>query len=729
VDSVNLEKIKAKGESYKRFGAGRGVHYSNASCALYIAFSPVSLPMAKDWGKVLVPFAWSLKIEDYLKEGRTVGELWQELDNIAKELELNAKTKRLAIYVEDLSVVFQSLRMLKDFPEVLAKGYNKPLKAMRDNGIEFRSLEDYRGQEEVQNFKAFKTEEPLGPQSKLKFDEILQINLNACAMVDYIRQHVDIYKGIGRLSLTMVGRTRNATKHEMFNKQNREAMTKLFETLKLSPEVYRDCLEALWGGFAYTFDTMAKDIWENVIAYDENSAYLAQMYCRPMPMDLRGTYENPGKEMCKWIRQGRTQGGSQILSIVYIEVEGLEIGAHGIATLLERHAKNHKGLECNQGHILSAEHVEFWLTNLDLYLLELLYKVKSLKITKAHVFNADLLPNCIISPLLEKYKIKTKNKGDEKMKHSPIYLDCKSALGAGFGVHAMDITKDEHRYVKALYKRQSDGQIVWDWTWITDKGLEEYKTSKIEAEMNKTTRSTYLPWGIFISSWARFCLVSTIYNIVTKTKTRCLCNDTDSLYSWNMTKEAHEILNKYNKQIRQHLEMATKERNDMLDRQIKDNKKKQEEEDKKNTKKKRQTKPQVVEYFKMEDVELADANGKLHTLGAFEIDGEYVKAKSIHAKCHLFLEKSGKYKLTLAGQPNEKALAYLLEQPDPFAAFSNGLVIPAERSGKYLVTYIDNTQPQEVIFKDRDNKTQYLIMQHAIAQKPIAFSIDDVEDF
>lgn len=700
MDSVNLEKIKAKGESYKRFGAGRGVHYCNASCALYIAFSPVSLPMAKDWGKVLVPFAWSLKIEDYMKEGRTIGELWQELDNIAKELKLKPESKRLAVYAEDLSVVFQSLRMLKEYPEVLAKGYNKPLKAMRDNGIEFRSLADYKGQEEVQNFKAFKTDEQLGPQSALKFDEILQINLNACAMVDYIRQHVDIYKGIGRMSLTLVGRTRNATKHDMFSKQNREAMTKLFETLKLSPEVYRDCLEALWGGFAYTFDTMSNDMWENVIAYDENSAYLAQMYCRPMPMDLRGTYINPGKEMCKWIRQGRTQGGSQILSIVYIEVEGLEIGAHGIATLLERHAKNSKGLDCNQGHILSAEHVEFWLTNLDLYLLELLYKVKSLKITKAHVFNADLLPNCVISSLVEKYKIKTKNKGDEKMKHSPIYMDSKTAIAAGFGVHAMDITKDEHRYVKALYRRPSDDEIVWDWTWVNDKGQEEYKTSKIEAEMNKTRgRSTYLPWGLFISAWARFCLISTVYNIVTKTKTRCLCNDTDSLYLWNMTKEAREILNKYNKQIRQHLEMATKERN----RRGGD--------------------------FKMEDVELADAKGNLHTLGAFEVDGEYIKAKSIHAKCHLFLKEDGKWKLTLAGQPNDKALAYLLEQPDPFAAFSKGLVIPAERSGKYLMTYIDNTQPQEVTFKDRDNKTNYLIMQHAIAQKPIAFSIDDVEDF
>jgi len=704
VDSVNLEKIKAKGESYKRFGKGRGVHYSNASCALYLAFSPVSLPMAKDWGKVLVPFAWSLKVEDYMKEGRTIGELWAELDNIAKELELNEKTKRLAVYVEDLSVVFQSLRMLQQFPEVLAKGYNKPLKAMKDNGIEFRSLADYKGQEEVRNFKAFKTDEAMGPQTVLKFDEILQINLNACAMVDYIRQHVDIYKGIGRISLTMVGRLRNVTKHDMYDKDNREATEKLFATLKLKPEAYRECLEALWGGFAYTFDTMANSMWENIEVYDENSAYLAQMYCQPMPMSLRGTYKNPGKNLCEWIRKGRTQGGNPILSILYIEIDELQIGAHGIASLLERHAKHEKGLECNQGHILSAEHIEFWCTNLDLYLTELLYSFKSLKITKAHVFNADLLPNCVIKALLEKYKIKTKNKGDEKMKRSPIYLDAKSAIGAGFGVHAMDITKDEHKYVKALYRRKSEdnpeGEIVWDWTWTTDKGLEGYKDKKIEAEMNKTRgRFQWLPWGIFIAAWARFCLLTTVYRVATKTKTKPLMNDTDSAGFWNMTKEAHDILKSYNTTIRQHMVEATKERN----RRGGD--------------------------FKTEDWELADAKSNIHTLGAFELDGKYKKAKSIHAKCHLFLKEDGTWKLTLAGQPNDKALTYLLEQPDPFAAFSKGLVIPAERSGKYLVTYIDNTEPQAVAFKDRDNKLNYLVMQHAIAQKPIAFSIDDVEDF
>jgi len=699
IDRANLEKIKTMGLSYKRFGKGRGVHYINAPAGLYIAYSQTVLPMARDFGKCLVPFAWCLKVGDYMAEGRTVGELWQELDDIAAQLELDAKTKRLAVYVEDLSTVFQSLRMMQAFPEVLAKGYNKPLKAMKDNGIEFRSLSDYRGQEEVQNFREFKTDDAIGPDTPLKFEEVLQIKMNACAIVDYVQQHIDIYKGIGRISLTMVARTRGITKHDMYDKDNREAMTKLFKTLELSPETYRECLEALWGGFAYTPDMAAGCIFENLEAYDENSAYLAQMYVRPMPMHLIKTYKEPGPEVCQWIKESRMRGGTSILSIVYLSIDGLEVGEHGIATLLERHAKNERGLECNQGHILNAEHLECWCTNLDLFLIELLYKVDSIKILKAHIFAADLLPNCMIKSLLDKYKIKTMNKGDEAMRHSAIYLDAKSSLGAAFGVHAMNIIKDEYKYTKTLHTNR-DGQTVWDWTWVTDKGEEAYKDSKIRKEMEKSRgRFQWLPAGIFIAAWARFCLVSTIYSVCTKTTTRVLTDDTDSAYFYNMTEEARAIIDKYNARLREHLTFVTAERNSRGGE------------------------------FKEEDWELKDAKGNLHSLGAFEPDGKYAKAKSLHAKCHLFQKPDGSYKLTLAGQPNDKALEYLLEQPDPFAAFSAGLVIPAERSGKYLDTYIESPQPFAVSFKDRDGKINMLIMQHTIARKPISFSVDDVEDF
>ena len=699
MDKANIDKIKEMGLSYKRFGKGRGVHYLNAPAGLYIAYSQTVLPMARDFGKCLVPFAWCLKVGEYMTSGRTIGELWEELDTIAVELELDAKTKRLAVYVEDLSTVFQSLRMMQAYPEVLAKGYNKPLKAMKDNGVEFRSLSDYRGQEEVQNFKEFKTDEAIGPDTPLKFEEVLQIKMNACAIVDYVQQHIDMYDGIGKMALTMVGRLRSITKHDMYNKDNREAITKLFKTLELKPETYRECLEALWGGFAYTPDMAAGCIFENIEAYDENSAYLAQMYAQPMPMHLIKTYKEPGPEVCKWIEDSKTEGGISILSIIYISIDGLEVGEHGIATLLERHAKNEKGLETNQGHILSAEHLECWCTSLDLFLIKLLYKVDSIKILKAHIFAADLLPNCMVKSLLDKYKIKTINKGDEAMKHSAIYLDAKSSLGAGFGVHAMNIIKDEYTYAQTTYTTRS-GQTIKGWTWVTDKGEEEYKDSKIRKEMNKTRgRFQWLPWGIFIAAWARFCLVTTIYSVCTKTNTRILTDDTDSAYFYNMTKEARTIIDKYNARLRKQMQTVTAERN------------------------------RRGGEFKEEDWELKDAKGNLHSLGAFEPDGTYIKAKSLHAKCHLFKEPDGSYKLTLAGQPNDKAIAYLLEQPDPFAAFSKGLVIPAERSGKYLDTYIESPLPFAVTFTDRDGNANTLVMQHAIARKPIAFSVDDVEDF
>jgi len=679
--NTEAKAIETKGKSFKR--GVSNAYYLNAAAGLYIGFAPVSFEIkGEQYFGFMLPFAWALQVEGYSKQGRTIAELWEELDHISVALSLKEDKKRLCVFVEDMGAVFQAIRLSQNFPEVVAKGFNKPIKALHENGIEFRSLEDYRGQEEVAGFKPLNCTEPIGPQTELKAEEIIQINLNAMAIVDYISKHISIYDGIGKMALTMVGRLRGAIKHEMTKKENREATEQLFNLLKLSPQTYRECLKAMWGGFAYTPDTMAGAIFYNVQSYDENSAYLAQQYCQPYPMEIIKTYTMPGSITCESIRHGKFKGGTPILSIVHIVADGVEIGAHGIAFLKVSHMENLKGEIEHQGHLLSADHLECWLTNLDLLLLEALYKVKSLTITKAHVFRAALLPNSMIVKVLEKYQLKTRLKGDEAAEHSPEYMDAKSQIGAAFGVHAMDITKEGSEY----YQNQ----------WMTHK----HGDKDIIREMNKKRgRFQWLPAGIFTAAWGRFNLCITVFNIVSKTTTSCLTNDTDSMYLVDETPEAKAIIDKYNARIRQQMVEATKERNKMGGN------------------------------FKTEDWELQDSKGKLHSLGAFEYKGEYVRAKSLHAKCHLFEDKHGEYKLTLAGQPNKEGLAYIMEQGDPFAVFNPGLVIPKERTGRYLDVYMDCAKPVLLNFTDRDGKTCQILLKYTIARKAVAFSLSELPDF
>lgn len=83
--------------------------------------------------------------------------------------------------------------------------------------------------------------------------------------------------------------------------------------------------------------------------------------------------------------------------------------------------------------------------------------------------------------------------------------------------------------------------------------------------------------------------------------------------------------------------------------------------------------------------------GIVKTIGVWDYEGCYEKFKTLGAKRYLTY-KDGKYKLTVAGLGKVKAMKYLEEKygDDVFSAFTDGLFVPSEWTGKLTHTYIDN---------------------------------------
>lgn len=677
--------MKDNNKSYKR--GVQAAYYWNKAAGLYILNSREVLQVGNDcYYNVLLPAAWCLNIEEQKWEGRTIKELWQTLEQIAQDLELKAqgdKATRLCVFVDSFRVSFEYLKEGREFLDIVAKDWGKPIKALDSSGIEFRSLDDYRGQEEVQNLEPMDIIN-ISPSTPLTPQELHKIATNSTAIMEYIQKHIKLYNGAANIALTSV-RTKATMKHELYNKQNRANTVKLFDKLTLEPEEYKHCLAAMWGGFSYTNPKHESMLCSNIRAYDINSDYLAQQFCRLMPMDKRDTYKNPKGSILKDILRMSTAAGVPILSIVYVEAENIKTNNTELAFLINAEDRfKCEGIKEHQGHIIEAKKLAGWMSILDYHLISTFYKTDSTKLTikEAIVFNSGLMPNAFINEALRRYKAKTAMKGDKEADPAT-YADHKSNINAGFGIHAQSILKDSWKLYKGnwgpIHKNDQD----------------------ITKEMGrKYGRFQWLPWGVFISAWARFQLLSTISQAI-RGQSDWLTADTDSCYFINPDSVAKYVIAEINKQTRQSMLWAMDERN------------------------------KQGGNYKVEDWELRDSKGNLHSLGAFEIDGEYNKAKSLHAKCHLFQDKAGEWKLTLAGTPNKPAKQFITATPNPWATFDSGLILPASPQGKCIDKPLQASDPTQklppIYYKDRDGKQCTIELHAFFVRLFVPFSLSTIE--
>jgi hypothetical protein len=93
----------------------------------------------------------------------------------------------------------------------------------------------------------------------------------------------------------------------------------------------------------------------------------------------------------------------------------------------------------------------------------------------------------------------------------------------------------------------------------------------------------------------------------------------------------------------------------------------------------------------MADVMPKTIKGEQKVLGQWDADGHYAKFKTLGAKRYMREYDDGHIEITVAGVNPKKGAAYMTARygADAFNAFTEGLVIPAEHTGKLTHTYID----------------------------------------
>ena len=86
-------------------------------------------------------------------------------------------------------------------------------------------------------------------------------------------------------------------------------------------------------------------------------------------------------------------------------------------------------------------------------------------------------------------------------------------------------------------------------------------------------------------------------------------------------------------------------------------------------------------------------------LGVWDYEGTYKKFRTAGAKRYITMDKDGKIQITVAGLPKENGGRYLVENYDMTSLwdqFTDGMLIPADATGKTTHTYIDEAEGGEL---------------------------------
>lgn len=216
------------------------------------------------------------------------------------------------------------------------------------------------------------------------------------------------------------------------------------------------------------------------------------------------------------------------------------------------------------------------------------------------------------------------------LKHNPDesvnYMISKNMLNAAYGMIVTDPVRDVLEYHDNEYFSHPANLF---------EAINKYNTS--------IRRFLYYPWGLWVTAYARANLFSGIIELGND----YVYSDTDSVKSINT--ESHlDYFKRYDDGIREKILKSS-------------------------------------EYYRI-NPDRYSPNGL--TIGVWDDEGIYNKFKTLGAKRYL-TEKNGKYVLTVAGTNKIKSMNYLLSTGKPFEEFDHGLVIPSDKSGRNILTYID----------------------------------------
>ena len=283
----------------------------------------------------------------------------------------------------------------------------------------------------------------------------------------------------------------------------------------------------------------------------------------------------------------------------------------------------------DNGRVVSASYLEIYCNEIDLQDFTAYYK-GDFTISELEVAHKGRLPKSLVESVLKYYSQKTTLKGvagEEVM-----YAKYKEFVNSVYGMCVTDPVKPLITYMNEWIESEPD----------VDESIKKHNKS--------LNRFLFYAWGVWVTSYARH----NLFYMMRQIGADYLYSDTDSLKILNYQNHKDKFF-VYNDFIIQKLIDAC---NDLgID-------------------------PALVQPL--------NNKGEAKPLGVWDDEATYDSFKTLGAKRYL-VQIGDDITPTVAGAPKKSLAKYLSSMDDPFGAFNNQLVVPADKSGKNICQYMDDT--------------------------------------
>lgn len=556
-------------------------------------------------------YIFQVAIENDCIIGRTYEELSNLFQKMMETLSLS-KSRRVVIYVHNLSYEFQFLSSYFNFSELFATKKRKPIKLLlSDYGIELRCsyiLSNMSLAKFLENTPGVINQKKIGylDYSKKRYSDttLTQEELEYCIndvlglsqAIKYLLQH----DTLASIPLTSTGFVRRECREAVkMNPKN----IKRFRNEKLTYDQYSQLKTIFRGGNCASSYLKVGEICKNVQSYDMTSAYPFVMMTEKFPgkfirvssSELK-KYESPEYSFFATAKFMNIKLIPEISPIGYIPVSKCY----------------YKNANRYNGRILSADEVIMQLTNIDLQIIQQTYQYESIEYADVHVAKNSYLPEELLKKIYEFFYKKCTLKGICDKEYE--YMKSKNKLNGIYGMIVTDVTQETIYYSDDWHREYEN---------ISKEEVESIKNEHLKKYYaNKNSFLSY-QHGVWVPAYCRRNLQEAI-NICGTDLIYC---DTDSIKT---TKEIETQIQALNNKFLEKIEHSP-------------------------------------------IAPIVTINSKQHIMGLWEKDALYSEFITLGAKKYAYRSLDGKLHTTVSGLGKKEGEA-ILNQLGDLSYFRNGQV-------------------------------------------------------
>ena len=683
-------------------------------------------------------YLWAFGLNGSCIVGRTWDQFTYLLSKLTSWLKLQTGRKQLIVYVHNLGYEFQFMRKRIKWEKdgVFSVKNRRPVYADAVGGIQFRCsllLSNYKlayvGSQLLLKYPVTKKVGDLD-YSKVRHyatpisDKEMRYQLDDVRVVmSYIQEKIEAEESILEIPLTNTGYVRRYCRKYCMGDFAKDELTRkkrMFEyrvlmkdlTIKTEKE-YSQLRKAFAGGFTHSNPNYHGQVMKNVGSADLTSSYPYAMISDYFPMS-GGTYHGEVTSEAEFDFYLKTY--CCLFTVVLRDVTPAVSYDNYISVSKCSYISEDRVV--NNGRVVSASELQITITELDWDIISQVYDwdEDNVEIFDMRTYIRGYLPRPLIMSILELYKNKTSLKGiDEKIIE---YMVSKNMINAAYGMAVTNIVRDEITYTQGN---------EWE--------KEAADASSQLVHYNKQfNRFLFYAWGVWVTAHARHNLWEAIFEF----EDDYIYADTDSIKGINFDKHKLFFL-QYNFNVRKKLY-------------------------------------KMCEHYNIpfELCEPKTKKGETKLIGVFDREDDYLLFKTIGAKRYIYEYENHFFTMTVAGVSKNHAIPYMLyafggdryknekwlkifqaaydENPDKeeemkaarakvieervakrlsyenvMYFFAENLIIPAEHTGKQLLTYIENQEQFTTV--DYYGKAAPCEEMSSIHMEPTAYKFSLSDDY